>query len=166
MNTRSIVKGSLRYFRASFFTQVGIVAEKSIPWRFLGICSKIRSTSSSNPTANIWSASSSTKWRMSCRSKTRRSIRSCMRPGVPTAMSTPRSSCLCCIVMDTPPYTHTVASIGAVSMNSRSTCFASSRVGASTSALGARPGRLHHHSFQTLTDVNGNFANDKTTVLS
>ena len=95
--TKSMVNGLSKYFRASFFTQPGIVAEKSMLWRLDGSFSKITSTSSSKPTASIWSASSRTKNWTSPSLRLPPFIRSIIRPGVPTTTSTPRESAFCCV---------------------------------------------------------------------
>ena len=101
--TRSIVTWSARYFWVMRVTHDGIVAEKRKVCLCSGISSMMRSTSSSNPTASIWSASSRTQYSMSWRLREPRWMRSMSRPGVPTTMSTPRRSGRSWLEMATPP---------------------------------------------------------------
>mmetsp|Transcript_5124 Transcript_5124/g.12767 ORF Transcript_5124/g.12767 Transcript_5124/m.12767 type:complete len:204 (-) Transcript_5124:1005-1616(-) len=101
--TRSITRWSRRYFCVNFLTQLGMVAENRKVWRVSGISCMMRSTSSSKPTASIWSASSNTQYSISSSTSERRCIRSMRRPGVPTTMSTPLRSARSWLVMATPP---------------------------------------------------------------
>mmetsp|Transcript_8137 Transcript_8137/g.30017 ORF Transcript_8137/g.30017 Transcript_8137/m.30017 type:complete len:205 (+) Transcript_8137:716-1330(+) len=101
--TRSMTSGSRRYCRESFWTQFGMVALKSMFCLLSGILDIISSTASSKPTLSIWSASSKIQCFTSRKSIHPRSSRSMMRPGVPTATSTPRRISRDCAVIDAPP---------------------------------------------------------------
>ena len=100
---------------------------------------RIFCTSSAKPMSSILSASSSTTCLTLVRRRLPPSMRSMTRPGVPTSTSTPPRSAPCCGKSPTPPYTHSVTRRTSRLEKSSPTCLASSRVGASTSARGARP---------------------------
>mmetsp|Transcript_17647 Transcript_17647/g.43608 ORF Transcript_17647/g.43608 Transcript_17647/m.43608 type:complete len:334 (-) Transcript_17647:392-1393(-) len=139
--TRSMFTCSRRYFCVRRSTQLGMVAENRNVWRCSGISCMMRSTSSSNPTASIWSASSRMQYSIWSSCRLPRLMRSMRRPGVPTTMSTPRRRSRSWLAMAAPPYTHSVLRLGEVACISFSTCMASSRVGASTMQRGRRLAR-------------------------
>mmetsp|Transcript_27459 Transcript_27459/g.84742 ORF Transcript_27459/g.84742 Transcript_27459/m.84742 type:complete len:346 (-) Transcript_27459:543-1580(-) len=112
------------------------------PWRApAGHSPKMRSTSSAKPMDSISSASSRTTWYADERSRLPRSMWSMTRPTVATRTSTPRRSAPSWGPYDTPPWKQIVEKpcVSARSLSSASTCFASSRVGASTRIAGPRP---------------------------
>ena len=92
--------GCRMWVRASATIAAGMVAENSIVCRVSGVMAiEMRSTSGRKPRSSISSASSRTSACTWERSSARRLARSMSRPGVPTTMSTPRSSASSCGVV-------------------------------------------------------------------
>mmetsp|Transcript_49766 Transcript_49766/g.160244 ORF Transcript_49766/g.160244 Transcript_49766/m.160244 type:complete len:274 (-) Transcript_49766:420-1241(-) len=136
--TKSTTRGEGRmYFGASLTTHGGNVAEKRHVCRSSRVqVARISAMSSAKPMSSIWSASSRVAQSTSHSSSAERPIKSLTRPGVPISTSTPRRSSEHCAPIGAPPYTQQQVRVGATAANSRPTCCASSRVGASTSASG------------------------------
>ena len=131
---------SLRKVAAISFISRAMVAENSMVCRSPPSAFAMRRSAWMKPRSSIWSASSRTRRRVAERSTAPRSIRSIRRPGVATRMSTPPFSRPACRPIGCPPTTVTMRSFVSFSSPFRlsAICPASSRVGASTSALAMR----------------------------
>ena len=95
--------GSVRSESARWRISFGMVAEKSMVWRFFDTMDAMVRIGLMNPMSSIRSASSSTRMWTSERLQWRCWIRSSRRPGVATTMSTPPRSAFTCAFCPTPP---------------------------------------------------------------
>ena len=137
----STTAGSLTRSRIPPTASSSSVAEKSSVCRVAGVRLTILRMSGKKPMSSMRSASSSTSTSTSPKRASPWLMRSTRRPGVATRMSVPRRSAAFWGSMPTPPTTvvHLWRVLRAIEVQTSSICWASSRVGVTTSMSGPWP---------------------------